>query len=319
MNTSTHEQESVAKLSLWANVFLVIIKMAAGAASGSLSVLAEGIQSLLDIFASAAILWTLRAANSPPDPAHPYGHGKFENVVSLGQMGLIFASIFGIWAASWHRFHHPEMPHVDWGIAAITLSGAVNVAVSFRVAHVAKKFNSASLAAEAVHLRGDLWACLGILLGLGATHVFQEPRLDPIFAAGMTLFALANMMHLLRDTIRPLVDESLPSDDERCIRDVLLRDERVLGFHKLRTRQAGSQKLADVHILLDDDLSFREAHRIGEEIEDALREALPNLDIMVHAEPYYEEIEHQRERHERPDEWNRGEVGGDWEKRKPLA
>ncbi len=293
----THEQETVAKLSLWANVFLVIIKIAAGVASGSLSVLAEGIQSLLDIFASAAILWTLHAANRPPDTAHPYGHGKFENIVSLGQMVLIFASIIGIWAASWQRFNHPQMPHVDWGIAAIALSGMVNMAVSFQVARVAKKFGSVALAAEAVHLRGDLWSCLGILLGLTATLIFKEARLDPIFAAGMTFFAFFNALHLLRDLIRPLVDESLPDTDEQCIREVLSRDSRVLGFHKLRTRQAGSQKLADVHILLDDDLSFRQAHRIGEEIEDALRATLPNLDIMVHVEPFLEEVAHQREKH----------------------
>ncbi len=300
----TWEQESVAKLSLWANVFLVAIKIAAGARSGSLSVLAEGIQSLLDIFASAAILWTLRAANAPPDPAHPYGHGKFENVVSLGQMTLIFASIGGIWAASCWRFLHPHMPQVDWGIAAISLSGMVNLAVSFRVARVAKKFDSTALAAEAVHLRGDLWACLGVLLGLVATHAFNEARLDPLFAAGMTTFALANALHLLRDVIRPLVDESLPDGEEACIREVLQRDPRVLGFHRLRTRQAGSMKMADVHILLDDELSFPDAHRIGEEVEDALRDALPNLDIMVHTEPFHEEVAHQRERHAR---WIEGE------------
>ncbi len=294
---NTREQEKVAKLSLWANVFLVVIKIAAGAQSGSLSVLTEGIQSLLDIFASAAILWTLRAANAPPDPAHPYGHGKFENVVSLGQMAMIFLSIFGVWAAAWQRFQFPEMPRVDWGIAAITLSGAVNLAVSFRVARVAKEFNSSALAAEAVHLRGDLWACSGVLAGLVATHIFKEARLDPIFAAGMSLLAFANALHLMRDVVRPLVDASLDDDDEARIRDVLQLDARVLGFHKLRTRQAGSLKLADVHVLLDDELSFKDAHRVSEDIEEALRRALPNLDIVVHAEPFKEEVAHQREKH----------------------
>jgi len=294
---NTREQVSVAKLSLWANVFLVTIKIAAGARSGSLSVLAEGIQSLLDIFASAAILWTLRASNAPPDTAHPYGHGKFENVVSLGQMALIFLSIFGIWAAAWHRFQFPQMPQVDWGIAAITLSGIVNLAVSVRVARVAKEFNSSALAAEAVHLRGDLWASSGVLIGLVATHIFNEARLDPIFAAGMSCVAFANALHLMRDVVKPLVDASLDDADETRILDVLQRDPRVLGYHKLRTRQAGSLKLADVHVLLDDELSFKEAHRISEDIEDALRVALPNLDIVVHIEPFHEETRHQREKH----------------------
>ena len=294
---SLQAQQAAARLALSSNIFLVVIKVGAGLQSNSLSVLGEGVQSLLDIVVSALILWTVRAAAAPPDLDHPWGHGKFENLTSLFQMLLVLASIGGIWWASWLRFQSPVMPHVDWGIAAIVVSMAINIWVSRHMSHVARATDSSALAAEAVHLRGDLWACSGVLIGLVATHVFNDARLDPIFAAIMTLFAGYAALHLLRDTLRPLLDETLPDSEEQLLREVLNRDDRVLDFHKLRTRQAGARRLADVHIMLDDDLTFREAHAVSEDVEDAIRAALPNTDVIVHFEPYEEESRHQREAH----------------------
>ena len=290
-------QQKVARLALASNVFLVLIKVGAGLQSNSLSVLGEGVQSLLDIVVSALVLLTVRAAAAPPDEAHPWGHGKFENLTSLFQMLLVLGSIGGIWWVAWQRWNDPVMPIVNWGVAAIGVSMAVNIAVSRRVARVARETESSALAAEAVHLRGDLWACAGVMLGLVATHLFREPRLDPLCAAIMTLFAGYAALQLLRDTLRPLLDETLPGEEEARIREVLRADARVLDFHKLRTRQAGSRRLADVHVMLDDDLSFRAAHQVSEEVEAAIRAALPNTDVIVHFEPFEEETRHQREAH----------------------
>ncbi len=298
LTTAVQVQQAAARLSIYSNIFLVVIKVGAGLQSNSLSVLGEGVQSLLDIVVSALIWFTVRAAAAPPDHEHPWGHGKFENLTSFFQMLLVLASIGGIWWASWLRWQNPVMPVVDWGIAAIGVSIAVNIWMSRHMSRVAKQTDSAALAAEAVHLRGDLWACAGVMTGLVATHVFQNPRLDPLFAAIMTLFAAYAAIHLLRDTLRPLLDETLPGAEEACIREVLTRDRRVLDFHKLRTRQAGAKRLADVHIMLDDDLTFREAHAVSEEVEEAIRAALPNTDVIVHFEPFEEELEHQRKAHQ---------------------
>ena len=297
--TAVQVQQAAARLSIYSNIFLVVIKVGAGLQSNSLSVLGEGVQSLLDILVSALIWFTVRAAAAPPDSDHPWGHGKFENLTSLGQMLLVLASIGGIWWAAWLRFQNPVMPVVDWGIAAIGVSVVVNVFMSRHMSRVARATDSSALAAEAVHLRGDLWACAGVLTGLILTHIFRDARLDPLCAAIMTLFAAYAAVHLLRDTLRPLLDETLPGAEEACIRQVLQGDARVLDFHKLRTRQAGARRLADVHIMLDDNLTFREAHAVSEEVEDAIRAALPNTDVIVHFEPYEEESRHQREAHGR--------------------
>jgi cation diffusion facilitator family transporter len=290
-------QRRAARLSLSANVLLVAVKIAAGLMSGSVSVLAEGVQSLLDIVASAFILVTVKASAAPPDPDHPWGHGKFENLTALGQMLLVLGSIGGIWWAAWERWQHPMMPKVDVGIGALVFSAAVNFWVSTQVAKVARETRSTALQSEVVHLRGDLWSVGGVILGLALTALFREARLDPVCATLMSLFAAYSAVHLIRDTLRPLLDESLPLDEEEQIRAVLDADPRVLGYHRLRTRQAGSMRLADVHLLLADDLSFKEAHEISEDVEDAIRAVLPNLDVIVHAEPYEEEMRHQNEAH----------------------
>jgi cation diffusion facilitator family transporter len=142
-----------------------------------------------------------------------------------------------------------------------------------------------------------MWACAGVLGGLTAVWLTGEPRLDPLVAAVMTGVVAVNAARLLRTTLRPLLDESLPPEEQALVEGVLHADARVRGFHRLRTRQAGSARLMDVHILLDDHLTFRAAHKVGEEVEHAIRRALPNIDVTVHAEPFEEEIHHQREYH----------------------
>ena len=290
-------EEAAARLSLGSNVLLVVIKVVAGFASGSVSVLAEGVQSIVDVVASLIILFTVRASAQPPDSTHPYGHGKFENIASLAQMVLIMGTAGYLLSAAWERWHHPEMPRVDWGVAALGTAVIVNALVSRRLLRVAKEAHSQALEAEATHLRSDMLSCVGVLVGLVAVQITQQPRLDSLIAAVMTGVVVVSAIRLLRDSLRPLLDESLPPDEEKRVRGVLEADDRVWGYHRLRTRRAGSHRLMDVHILLDDNLSFPDAHRVSEAVEVKIREVLPNVDVIVHAEPYEEEMRHQREHH----------------------
>lgn len=290
-------QRNAAKLSMVSNIILVLVKVAAGVASGAISVLAEGVQSGLDVLASLMILWTIQRAAEPPDHSHPYGHGKMESMASLVQIVLICGSALYILLAAWTRFQTPVMPRLDWGAGALSLAIVVNFFVSRHLKIVARETNSQAIAAEATHLQSDLLSCAGVLLGLGAVWLTKQPRLDPLIAGLMAFVVIGSSLKLARETVRPLLDEKLPGEEEAQIIAVLDADPRVLSYHRLRTRQAGSYRLMDVHLLLDDDLSFRESHAIVEEVEDAIRRVLPNLDIIVHAEPFEEEMRHQQEAH----------------------
>jgi cation diffusion facilitator family transporter len=290
-------EAAAARLSLTSNAVLVVVKIAAGLLSGSISVLAEGFQSTMDVLASLLILVTVRAAAKPPDESHPYGHGKFENIASVGQMVLILGTATYLFYAAWERWLNPQPVHADWGVAALGVSIVVNLLVSRHMSQVGKETGSLALQAEATHLRTDMLSCVGVLVGLVAVSLTGNARLDPVIAAAMTLIVVVSALRLLRDSLRPLLDESIPPEEEARVRAVLDADPRVLGFHKLRTRQAGSRRLVDVHIQLDDELTFSAAHGITEDVEGRIREALPNVDVIVHAEPFDEEVRHQRERH----------------------
>lgn len=294
---SVSRQKNAAKLSLASNVLLVILKITAGVASGAISVLAEGVQSSIDVLASLIIIWTVQAAASPPDQSHPYGHGKLESLAALGQMILISLSAFYILSAAMSRWMNPVQPHFGWGASALFIALVVNFFVSRHLQKVAEETHSQALLAEAAHLRSDMLSCGGVLIGLGATWYFGIPRLDPLIAGIMAIVVIASAVKLGRETLRPLLDEKLPADEEFQIQNVLEADPRVLAYHRLRTRQAGASRLMDVHVLLDDELSFSASHAISEEIEDAIRRVLPNLDVIVHAEPFHEEEQHQREAH----------------------
>jgi cation diffusion facilitator family transporter len=295
------EQQRAAALSLTSNIFLVVLKIIAGVASGSISVLAEGIQSTVDVLASGLILLTVRAAAAPPDRTHPFGHGKYENLASLGQMILILGTAGFLLSATWSRWQQPVMPRIDWGAAALGTALVVNALVSRRLVTVGKRTDSQALLAEAAHLRSDMYSCIGILGGLALVWLTGQPRLDPLMAGVMTVVVVVTTLRLLRQTLRPLLDESLPAEEEARVEAVLRADPRVRSFHRLRTRQAGSHRLMDVHLLLDDHLSFTEAHTIAEDVENTIRAALPNVDVTVHAEPFEAEMQHQREVHQLPE------------------
>lgn len=286
-----------ARLSIISNTGLVIVKIAAGILTGSISVLAEGIQSTVDILASLMIYASLGVAGRPPDRRHPYGHGKFESLTSAVQMLLILGSTAFILSQAFRRLLHPRMPDVDWGIAAMGLALVVDLAVSAHLQRVARQTDSLALEAEAQHLRADMYACAGVLLGLVAVRLTGWAPLDPIIAALLTVVVIITAVRLMGVSLRPLLDQSLPAEEEAQIRGALDADDRVMGYHRLRTRQAGTQRHVDVHIMLEDSLPLSEAHAIGEEIERAIRKTLPNLDVVVHVEPYAEEMSHQATQH----------------------
>jgi cation diffusion facilitator family transporter len=181
------------------------------------------------------------------------------------------------------------------------LAIVVDLAVSTRLLRVARQTDSLALEGEAQHLRSDMYACAGVLLGLVAVRLTGWTFLDPLIAALLAVVVIVTAARLMKTSLRPLLDESLPAAEEAHLRRTLDTDQRIMGYHKLRTRQAGAQRHADVHIMLEDRLPLSEAHAIGEEVEQALRQTLPHLDVVVHVEPYAEELSHQTVKHGVPD------------------
>lgn len=304
------EKIRAARISVISNTTLVVLKLAVGLAIGSVSVVSEAFHSLSDLVASWIALWTVRISDRPADEDHAYGHGKFESLSGLAEALLILVAAVYILYESIHKLRFPEpMERVDLGLAVMVASAVVNWFVASYLFRVARKTDSLALEADAEHLRIDVWTSLGVVAGLALVACTGRAYFDPLVALAVALMMLTTSVRLILQASHPLLDAQLPAEEIESVRQVFRSDSRVLGFHKLRTRKSGSHRHVDAHVQLEDSLTLLEAHDVTEDLEDQIRETLPNTSITLHTEPFRAEQRHQYEKHGGPppedDAWDR--------------
>lgn len=289
--------ERAAQAALAVTVGVVLVKAAGAWASGSVALLGEAVQSVLDIGLSMATLWAVRYASRPPDDDHPYGHGKAEllgnalqTTVSLGSAGFIAYK-----AAD--RFVRPEPIQAGWALGALAASAAATLALWAHLRRVQRETGSDALAGEVRHQAGDLAASGGLIVGIGLAWATGVEVFDPLTAALFAAVSGAIAIRQLRSVGARLLDPALSEPSLRQIEGVLLRHPEVRGFHDVRTRDAGGIKVVEMHVMLDDDLPFVRAHAIAEEVEDQVAEALGGAMVTVHYEPFEAETAHRATEH----------------------
>jgi len=295
------QKVAAARLSIYSNTLLTLLKLTVGAISGSVSVMSEAAHSASDLIASWIAFISVRIADTPADDDHPYGHGKVESLSGMAEALLIFgAAGFIIYQATDKLVHGKGPEHVDLGLIAMFVSLAANSFISAHLFRVAKSTDSLALRADAEHLRTDVFTSLGVVIGLLLVRFTGMGWVDPVAGLVVALLILKASWRLTLDALNPLMDTHLPPEDREVVRGVLDSEPRVLGYHKLRTRKSGSFRYVDAHVQLDDDLSLLEAHDITEELEDRIRDLLPHTEITLHTEPWRAEQRHQFERHGGP-------------------
>lgn len=289
-----------ATISLASTVVVVVVKLAAAALSSSVAVLAEGMQSLLDVFMSILVVWTVRIAAAPPDEDHPYGHGKAELLTSAFQMILVLVTAGVIvWQAT-TRLLEPREVVAEYGLYAMGYSFVANFCVILYLKKIVKKIASPALEGEAEHLRADAFASAGIFVGLLVYSLTNWQPLDALVAIVFTALGAYFALRQLKKVIHPLMDGSLPPEEVGRIETILDGHHDVKGYHDLQTREAGNSRFVDIHVLLDDHLTFIEAHDLAEEIEDELSTSLGGARVTLHYEPFEAELEHRRLEHDEP-------------------
>lgn len=289
-----------AALSIGSNSLLVLVKLVVGFWTGSVSVISEAIHSATDVVASGIAYLSVRVADEPPDDEHPYGHGKIESLSGLAEGVLILCAAALIVNEAFDKLLHRERAHdlpAVYGIWVMAISVLANVLLSRHLAKVADETDSPALHADAAHLRTDVITSVGVLVGLALARATGKAWIDPAAALFVAALILIAAIRLMKDALAPLLDTRLPEQDQAAIREKLELDDRVLGYHKLRTRKSGSQRHADVHVQIDDNCTLVQAHDLAEELEDKIRKSLPGVFINIHIEPYYAEMRHQQEAH----------------------
>ncbi len=285
-----------ARLSVVSNVVIVVLKLAVGIWTGSVAILSEAVHSASDLVAALIAFFAVRMSDAPADPEHPYGHGKVESVSGAVEALLIFgAGVYIVIEAGRALAGRHAPQSLGWGMAVMGVTAGANWFVSRHLMKVARRTDSLALEADAHHLSVDVWTSLGVVAGLAAVKWTGITLLDPLVALLIAAFVLRTAWRLTLDAFHPLVDSVLPMGELETVEKVLKDEARVLSFHKLRTRKSGSQRHVDVHIQVDDDMSLRDAHHLTEELEDRLRAALPNVEAIIHTEPFEEERRHHEE------------------------
>ncbi|MBN2362409.1 MAG: cation transporter [Deltaproteobacteria bacterium] len=290
---STRRKARAASISVVSNSALVVAKLVIGLLTGSVSVISEAIHSGIDLIAAGIALFAVKQATKPADEEHRYGHGKIENLSGTVEAMLIFlAAIWIVYEAVHRLIARTPVEMAGLGAAVMAGSAIANFLVSRMLFRVGKATDSIALQADAWHLRTDVWTSVGVMAGLVALVLAQRffPAwdlwwLDPVVAIGVALLIVKAAFDLARQSLRDVMDQSLPADEERWIVDHVQTVPGLCGFHGLRTRKAGSQRFVDFHMLVDRDLSVEAAHRLSHDVSDAIERHFGGASVTIHIEP----------------------------------
>jgi len=266
-------------------LLLVSVKAVAWYATGSVSLLASLLDSGMDAIASLIILLAVRYALQPADEEHRFGHGKAEPLAALAQSVFILGSALFFLLHALDRLLHPQpLQHDQWAIAVMWFSlGATLLLVAFQ-RRVARQTGSTAVAADALHYASDIASNLVILAALYLTH-FGWYQADVWLGLLVGLWIGWSAIQVGQEALDQLLDRQLPEQTLQQIRTIVLSHPQVWGFNDLRTFRAGPTLHIQLDLELDDHLPLVEAHRIAEEVTQALKDAFPQADVMIHQEP----------------------------------
>lgn len=276
-----------AAFSVTSNLVLILIKVIAGLAIGSVAILAEAAHSGLDLLAAVVALMSLREAEKPADREHPFGHGKFELLAAAIEALLILGAALFIIAWAAHKMSHGvTLEEVGPGILVMALASGANWLVSAFLFKSARRFHSPALEGDAWHLRTDVYTSLGVMVGLILVKLTGINIIDPLVAIAVAVYILIVSVRLLGKALGDLVDRSLPPTEEETIRKVLEEHAgEFVEFHSLRGRSSGKERHIDLHLVMDRNLSTQKAHDLCEHLEKHIQEEVPFADILIHIEP----------------------------------
>lgn len=284
----TATKSSAARLSIVVAVFLIALKTASGWMTGSISVWASLLDSVLDLFASTLNFIAVRASSRPADEDHAYGHGKAESLTSLFQALVIGASgIFIIWEAV-HRIKEPHQTHSELiGVGSMIIAIVTSAWLVRRLRRAARETESPALSSDALHYMADAYISAGVLVALLLTALTNWKLADPLISLAIALYILKSAIGLAHESINVLMDRRLPVEVDDKVAEIVARyqNEGVQGFHDLCTRRSGSERFIDLHLEVDRNRRFEEAHDLTVKVLRAIEAEIPRSKVHVHTDP----------------------------------
>lgn len=278
------------RLATWASVtvagILILGKLVAWLATGSVALMASLVDSLMDALASSINLLAVRWSLQPADDEHRFGHGKAESLAGLGQATFIIGSAVFLLLEAVDRFLHPKpLASVALGVGVMVFAILATLVLLTVQRHVMRLTASTAIKADSLHYATDLITNLSAITAL-ILAAFGWHGADPYFALAIAVFILYSALQIGREAIGLLMDHELPRERRDEILRLVFAHPRVLGVHDMRTRQSGYAFFVQLHIELDDSLPLWQAHEVSDGLERKIREVYPGAEVIIHEDPF---------------------------------
>ena len=274
-------------LSIAAALLTITLKAAAYFITGSVGLLSDALESVVNLVAAMMALAMLTIAARPPDAEHAYGHDKAEYFSSGVEGALILVAAVSIIAAALPRLIAPQpIEQVGLGLAISVVASLVNLGVALVLRRAGRRHSSITLEADATHLMTDVWTSAGVLVAIGAVALSGWERLDPIVALAVAANIIWSGFGLMRRSVLGLMDTALPREQQEAVLAIQQRyAQEGIKFHALRSRQSGARGFVSMHVLVPGAWTVQRGHELLERIEADIRQAVPNVTVFTHLEP----------------------------------
>ena len=289
MTTDVTDRSSLKRfawLAIAAAITTIGLKTAAYLLTGSVGLLSDALESVVNLVGAVMALAMLTIAARPADEDHAYGHSKAEYFSSGVEGSLILVAALAIATAAVERLMSPK-PLEQVGLGLVVSAGAslVNLVVALILLRKSKEAHSITLEASAHHLLTDVWTSAGVIVGVGSVAVTGWTRLDPIVALLVAANIVWTAVRIVRASVLGLMDTSLPAEEREAVARVL--KEHTAGgvqFHALRTRQSASRRFISVHVVVPGVWTVHEGHQFLERVEAEIRARVQNVTVLTHLE-----------------------------------
>lgn len=273
-------------LSIGAAVITIALKTIAYLLTGSVGLLSDALESLVNLVGALMALAMLTIAARPADEDHTYGHGKAEYFSSGVEGTLILIAAVSIVIAAIPRLITPRpLEQVGLGLGVSVAASLVNLIVALILLQAGKRHNSITLEANANHLMTDVWTSVGVLVGVGAVALTGWERLDPIVAFIVAANIIRSGARIVRLSALGLMDTALSIEELNKLQKILdPYTHSGIEYHALRTRQSGSRQFVSFHVLVPGRWTVQRGHRLLESMEADIRHAMPSVTVFTHLE-----------------------------------
>ena len=280
--------ERFAWLSIAAAIATIALKTFAWYVTGSVGLLSDALESVVNLVAAVLALSMLRLAAKQPDEDYPYGFSKAEYFSAGIEGALIVVAAVGILYAAIPRLLAPEAldaPLLGLGVSFV--ASLINLGAALVLMRAGKRHDSITLEADGKHLMTDVWTSAGVIVGVALVFLTGWLRLDPLVALAVALHIVWTGVGLVRRSVAGLLDAAIGHEEQKEVTRIFNEYSRryAVKFHAFRTRRAGVRRFMSFHLLVPDEWSVARAHQLSEEIEERIRSLVPNSGVLVHIEP----------------------------------